>query len=107
MIETLGIEQPHRPGGLDEASLRELQEKGFEIPPLEGEEPHIKVDKVLEQIPRMMFASPRKKDTALDVEDILRLAGEPLPEDQRRKCPYCDAVIARDAKRCEWCGQEL
>jgi hypothetical protein len=107
LIETLGIEPPHRPGGLDAESLRELQEKGFEIPPLDDPQPHLKVDKVLEQIPKMIFSSARDEGGTLNVEDILRLAGEPLPEDQRRKCPHCDAVIARDAKRCEWCGQEL
>ena len=106
LIETLGIEPPHRPGGLDDESLRELREKGFEIPSLDDPQPRLRLDKVLEQIPKMMFSS-RDDGIALDVDDILHLAGEPLPEDQRRKCPHCDAVIARDAERCEWCGQEL
>ena len=43
----------------------------------------------------------------LDPEEIVRLAGDPLPEDQRNNCPDCKAVISKDAKRCEWCGNEL
>ena len=107
LVQTLGIETSHRPGGLDAAELRELQEKGLEIPSLDGVEPRIQIGKVLENLPQMMFASSGGREADLNVDEILRQAGDPLPEEQRRKCPNCDAVISRDARRCEWCGQEL
>jgi len=39
--------------------------------------------------------------------DIISLAGGPLPEDQRRKCPKCGATISKSATRCEWCGMQV
>jgi molecular chaperone DnaK (HSP70) len=106
LIQTLGIETQHNPGGLDEESLRELQEKGFNFTPAEEPDLTINADKVLRQIPKMFFRS-QKTEPDLSVDDILRLAGKPLPESERRHCPKCDAVISRDATRCEWCGQTL
>ena len=81
LIKTLGIEPPRTLGGLSEEELRELEEKGFDLG----------VRKVADLTP----------------EEILRLAGDPLPEQERRNCPNCDAVISRSAERCEWCGQIL
>ena len=47
----------------------------------------------------------------LSATDIVRLAadldGGVLPADQRRQCPHCDAVVPRQASRCEWCGKSL
>lgn len=47
----------------------------------------------------------------LSATDIVRLAAEldggVLPADQRRHCPHCDAVVAPQAGRCEWCGKSL
>jgi hypothetical protein len=47
----------------------------------------------------------------LSATDIVRLAadlgGGVLPADQRRQCPHCDAVVPRQAVRCEWCGKSL
>ena len=106
LVETLGIETQHLPGGLDAASLRELQAKGFDIESPEDPDLKINVDKVLQQIPGMIFRTP-KSGRDLTVDDILHLAGDPLPESQRRNCPKCDAVISREANRCEWCGQIL
>jgi molecular chaperone DnaK (HSP70) len=81
LIKTLGIEPPHSPGGLTEEELQELQDKGFDM-----------------AISKMKELTP---------EEILNLAGDPLPENERRNCPKCDAVISRDSTRCEWCGLSL
>jgi len=47
----------------------------------------------------------------LSATDIVRLAadldGGVLRADQRRQCPHCDAVVPRQASRCEWCGKTL
>ena len=47
----------------------------------------------------------------LSATDIVRLAadldGGVLPADQRRHCPHCDAVVPRQASRCEWCAKSL
>jgi hypothetical protein len=40
-------------------------------------------------------------------EDIIRLAGGPLPEEERRKCPRCRAVVSRNESRCPWCSALL
>jgi len=47
----------------------------------------------------------------LSASDVVRMAadldGGILPTEKRARCPKCDAVVARDAVRCEWCGQTL
>ena len=67
----------------------------------------IDANKIFRQLPGMLFSRPKHSTNDISVDDILKMAGEPLAEDQRRNCPKCDAVIARNAKRCEWCGQVL
>ena len=106
LIKTLGIEAPHPPGGFDTDELKELEELGFDFSL--QQEPDLKIDmgKVVRQIPGMITPAKPKKDE-LSVDDILRMAGKPLSEDQRRNCPNCDAVIARDVQRCAWCGQTV
>ena len=106
LIETLGIDRPPSPGGLSPEELRELQEKGFNIFPAEETDLKIDAGKSLQQISKMMFPQQRKVDE-LTPEEIVRLAGDPLPEEKRRRCPKCDAVISRENKRCQWCGYEL
>jgi hypothetical protein len=32
---------------------------------------------------------------------------EPLPPEERTKCPHCDATISIKAVKCEWCGKSL
>lgn len=44
---------------------------------------------------------------SLHPEDIIRLAGGPLPEEERRKCPRCRAVVSRSESRCPWCSALL
>ncbi len=43
----------------------------------------------------------------LTAADIIQLAGGPLPAEERRTCPHCDATISKAATRCEWCGASL
>jgi hypothetical protein len=103
ILEILGIEQPHNLGGLAVEDIQELQEKGFSFNFESEENAKIEPSHIISKIPGMLFG--QSKDTAeLDASDVIRLAGDPLPEDRRRNCPKCEAVISRDAKRCEWCG---
>jgi RNA polymerase subunit RPABC4/transcription elongation factor Spt4 len=41
---------------------------------------------------------------SLHPEDIIRLAGGPLPKEERRRCPSCRAVVSRSESRCPWCS---
>jgi hypothetical protein len=40
-------------------------------------------------------------------DDILKLAGGPLPEEERRECPSCKAVVSRSESKCPWCSASL
>jgi hypothetical protein len=40
----------------------------------------------------------------LSPEDIIQLAGGPLPPEERRKCPKCGAVVSHKESRCPWCS---
>ena len=31
----------------------------------------------------------------------------PLDEDQRIQCPNCQATIAKNSEKCEWCGEQI
>jgi len=105
LIDTLGIESQHNPGGLDDKSLQELKDKGFDVSRQDEQDLTIDANKIFRQLPGMLFGTSKRPQTEISVEDILKMAGEPLAENQRRNCPKCDAVIALNAKRCEWCGQ--
>lgn len=52
-------------------------------------------------------SAPGTAAAALAPEDILRLAGGPLPKEERRKCPACGAVVSRKETRCAWCSSPL
>lgn len=43
----------------------------------------------------------------LSPSDIIDLAGGPLPPEERRQCPKCQATISKKATRCEWCGVQI
>ena len=47
------------------------------------------------------------KAGSLHPEDIIRLAGGPIPEEERRECPRCKAVVSRSESRCPWCSALL
>ena len=40
----------------------------------------------------------------LSTDEIIHLAGGPLPPEERRKCPQCGATISKRASWCQWCG---
>jgi hypothetical protein len=44
---------------------------------------------------------------SLNPADILRMAGGPLPPEDRRKCHECGAVVSRNDLRCPWCSASL
>jgi hypothetical protein len=50
---------------------------------------------------------PDAATVTLAPEEILRLAGGPLPEEDRIKCPTCGAVVSRTQTRCAWCSSPL
>jgi len=106
LLETLGIRLPHNLGGLAAEDIQELREKGFSFN--FEQEANVKIEPsiIISRIPGMIFGQTKNTDS-LDTSDVIRLAGDPLPNDQRRKCPKCQAVISLDAKRCEWCGINL
>jgi hypothetical protein len=51
--------------------------------------------------------SATSSSAPLKPEDVVRLAGGPLPETERTECPKCGAAIPRSATRCDWCGFSL
>ena len=109
LIETQGIERTPKPGGLNTDELREFEEKGFDLSLLSFEEEEhlgINVGKTIQHLPEMFFRQP-KKETDLTPEEIVQLAGDPLPAEMRRRCPKCDAVVSREIQRCQWCGHVL
>jgi molecular chaperone DnaK (HSP70) len=106
ILETLGIHRPNNLGGLAAEDIQELQEKGFSFNPEQGANVKIEPIHIISKIPGMIFGQTKNTDKQ-DTSEIIRLAGDPLPDDQRRNCPKCQAVIPLDAKRCEWCGITL
>lgn len=44
---------------------------------------------------------------SMNPSDILRMAGGPLPPEERRKCRNCGAVVSRRDSRCPWCSASL
>jgi hypothetical protein len=49
----------------------------------------------------------RPESGRLSPDDVIQLAGGPLPPEERRACPQCGAVIPRSAEKCAWCGAPL
>jgi len=49
----------------------------------------------------------RPQSGQLSPDDVIKLAGGPLPPEERRACPQCGAVIPRSARKCAWCGAPL
>ena len=83
--------QPRPPGLLERIvgrrQRRQPEDRIVVSPPVEG----------ADAIPR----------GSLNPADILRLAGGPLPPEERRKCPDCGAVVSRSDSRCPWCSASL
>jgi hypothetical protein len=40
-------------------------------------------------------------------EEIIEMAGGPLPPEERHQCPECGAVVARTDSKCSWCDAPL
>jgi hypothetical protein len=40
-------------------------------------------------------------------EEIIQMAGGPLPPEERHECPECGAVVARTDPKCSWCDAPL
>jgi hypothetical protein len=106
LLESMGIELPHNLGGLAAEDIQELQEKGFSLNFETDATAKIEPSHIISKIPGMIFGQMKDTDN-LDTSDVIRLAGDPLPDDKKRTCPKCEAVISRDARRCEWCGINL
>jgi hypothetical protein len=49
----------------------------------------------------------RPQSEELSPDDVIQLAGGPLPPEERRACPQCGAVVPRSAEKCAWCGAPL
>lgn len=57
--------------------------------------------------PSLNDEDPTVQPGSLNPADILRMAGGPLPPEERRKCPVCGAVVSRKESRCPWCSASL
>jgi len=49
----------------------------------------------------------RAQSGQLSPDDVIQLAGGPLPPEERWACPQCGAVVPRSAEKCAWCGAPL
>jgi hypothetical protein len=49
----------------------------------------------------------RPQSGQLSPDDVIQLAGGPLPPEERWACPQCGAVVPRSAEKCAWCGASL
>ena len=106
LLETLGIDLPHHLGGLAAEDIQELQEMGFSLSFEQEAKAKIEPSHIISKIPGMIFGQTKDTDD-LETSDVIRLAGDPLPDDKRRNCPKCKAVISIESNRCEWCGNNL
>lgn len=100
LIEQVGLE------GIDDEIIEALKKRGFDIP--SGGKSSIvstirRLDKQNEEIKNKR---PRGF-IPLTPQEIIELAGQPLPVEERRNCPNCEAVISRHAKECPWCSVPL
>lgn len=51
----------------------------------------------------MITIEPNQGSTLLNNHQV-ELEVEPIPVEERRKCPNCEAVISQTAHKCSWCG---
>jgi predicted RNA-binding Zn-ribbon protein involved in translation (DUF1610 family) len=93
--------------------LRQLANEERAVPRSKGGKDRVKSDPAtLERLRRQPSAAPRYQGTSqrdrddgiLSLHEAITAAGGPLPPEERRKCPECDATISRRARRCDWCG---
>jgi hypothetical protein len=74
--------------------------------PSEPEEPDVLPEILQIQIPidrpaaSSQYAMPSP-------EEIIQMAGGPLPPEERHECPECGAIVARTEDKCSWCDAPL
>jgi hypothetical protein len=77
--------------------------------PMQQPEPDVP-DELLEllqiQMPSDRPAAPSRL-VMPSPEEIIQMAGGPLPPEERHECPACGAVVARTEDRCSWCDAPL
>ena len=110
-----GINLSFDPEILDPETIQELQEQGFDIfTDSPGSQYTKTVTKSTQEKTRSIFKRPFfkwgkgvQKPKPLSLEELILLAGGPLPPDERRNCPNprCGAVISKSASKCPWCGK--
>lgn len=96
-------------GGLEDIgdeTLEILKKYGFKVS-LEGKSSIVSMIHRLEK-QNIDWKSEHSGDyIPLTPREILELAGDPLPPEERLNCPNCDAVISRKARQCPWCSVSL
>jgi hypothetical protein len=102
--------------GFDPDTLHTLLERGFDLyagPPLPFTTRSVVTRTAIQETPRRGLSALRRKrkqkSEPLSPNEIIALAGGPLPLDQRRTCPNpkCGATISKSATTCPWCGVEV
>jgi hypothetical protein len=115
-LQQNGINVSLDPLGFDPDTLQTLLERGFELydgPPLPSTTRSVVTWTAIPEAPRRGLSALRRKrrqkSEPLSPNEIIALAGGPLPLDQRRTCPNpkCGATISKSATTCPWCGVDV
>jgi hypothetical protein len=100
LIEQGGLE------GIEDEIIEALKRRGFDIPS-GGKSSIVSTIRRLDKQNEEMKNKLPRGYIPLTPQEILELAGQPLPVEERRNCPNCEAVISRHAKQCPWCSVPL
>ncbi len=104
------------PEAFDPEALKALQERGYDIysgPKLEHSSKTVTTTIESEDKSPLgwLFRGlvKKKQPDMLTPEEVIKLAGDPLPLAERRTCPnpQCGAVISKKETKCPWCSQAL
>jgi len=55
---------------------------------------------------KIRAAQQRNSDTGQD-DELSDKVVQPIPVEEQRKCPNCEAVISQNAEQCSWCGEDI
>lgn len=91
---------------IDEETIEVLKKRGFKVP-TGGKSSIVSVIRSLDKQDEDLKSKRPRGYIPLTPQEIIELAGEPLPPEERRNCPECEAVISRQAKQCPWCSVSL